>query len=253
MTLFNHDVIQSNIRLRYRKEAKKSCTIVCKQLNFDCYFISNISCYREVWTLKTISDLERLLIYPFKLNFLKPTLFSFVYDDYASVRMVASQLSRHTITAEAPSTNPLMITPFKLCNRSSLTWRVWFYFCDPPPPPPPPTWLTGTARLFSMVQLTPRKFLLPASLWSLDSHLPGPIYRQPFGLVEAFGGFQHPPGLGGSTWSPSPAGRCCDRGTTTGRKGTGWIYWAWLFDGDSRTGFVLRYTFGIKKERGKNN
>ena len=33
----------------------------------------------------------------FKLNFLKPTLFSFVYDYYASARMVASQLNHQII------------------------------------------------------------------------------------------------------------------------------------------------------------
>ena len=40
---------------------------------------------------------RQLILQPFKLNFLKPTSFSFVYDYYASARMVASQLNRQII------------------------------------------------------------------------------------------------------------------------------------------------------------
>ena len=46
--------------------------------------------------------------------FLKPTIFSFGYEYYASARMVASKFNRQIIVfAEVPS-NPLLILPFKV-------------------------------------------------------------------------------------------------------------------------------------------
>ena len=40
---------------------------------------------------------SKLLIIPFKLNFLKPAYFHFGYDYYASARMVASHLNHQIV------------------------------------------------------------------------------------------------------------------------------------------------------------
>ena len=50
----------------------------------------------------------------FKLNFLKPPLFSFGYDYYASAHMVASQLNHQVILLlQGAPFNPLLILHFK--------------------------------------------------------------------------------------------------------------------------------------------
>ena len=50
----------------------------------------------------------------FELDFIKPTLFSFGYEYYASAHMVKSQLNHQNyFIAEAPS-NPLLNLPFNI-------------------------------------------------------------------------------------------------------------------------------------------
>ena len=62
-----------------------------------------------------------------KLNFLKPTSFSFGYDYHASARMIASRLnlSPNYFIAEAPS-NPLLILSFK--NNDCKNWEIYENF-----------------------------------------------------------------------------------------------------------------------------